>query len=989
MNELAKYAVFLAVLVALGIATASSSCKQDSAAPSSPSAAIKANETWSDTFAGLGYCSPDDINLDNKGNVLVCGRTNGRPKNATAAFVAKYSPDSKLRWMKKLSVPEGLSPSAVRADAQGNIYIAGTKGGPKGLNPWDDAKGEDSNVFIIKLTPKGGVVWAKTWGTDKKETASAMCISKSGDIFVAGSAEQDAYAALWRFSADGSLIEQRGWNLAEANNASSIAEDSEGNTYLAINTDEGYNCDILKLSPEGKTVWQKRFSEGSASQISVDKAGNIYFAGYTWVTPAEESKWDYGILYLAKASPDGEYQWCRLWAYEESYKCSFAFAKDNSAYFFASFDTDYGYHNAFLLDYSADGKLLWQMALNPEGPSGGFTGHGSGIATDANGNAFLCWSAHGHEVEWESRAGIVIESKRKFVDAKSIEVELAGKLKAFKPLVTSLSHRRNGKSGLEGDYEYSTTTVARVKAADWQPVAAPSVPREFKATAISPTEVEFSWRSNYTDVEGYIVERKKVTETEWKKVGRFTGWNWKPKDTGLEPGTAYVYRLKAFNSGGDSAYGISPATTFPDRNVNPPGVEWVKELTIGANGKFTACTLATDGDLVVAGSDFSNLLLGKFSAEGKQRWLKSFTCSGMRTSTDSIKVSYVRLDSRGNIIVAGTHGRYNESTKVIAAKFSPDANPSWMKSWGTEYGESVGGLGVDAEGNVYIAGTTYGFHTPSPTGCGYTSAFLLKYSPSGKKLVQAVYGDDYTITTGNCLSVRGNGDAFIAGFYFPFHYTQESGTFYAELSAEGKLASHRYWETSGTAQITDVEAARNHTLYLSGTESASGEVTEIFVTKYSLDDGTVWSKSYVPGEDLRFMAVLPRSLLLVYGGEQLRFLQVDDGGKVVDGAQLSLNPDFNTEGFAAGSLTSVYVIGSGKKPYYSLAPLEVSASEWAQNVKVPSWPEATWPKTGIIETEFTLLPAPIGKKSALDEFATYIYIIKLDYAKLAHGVTTR
>jgi hypothetical protein len=991
MNELAKYAVFLAALVAFVAAAVFSSCKQDSTASSSRAAAINANEAWSDTFAGLGYCSPDDISLDSRGNVLVCGRTSGKMKAAPAAFAAKYSPNGKLQWIKKISDPDGLRPGSIRADARGDIYIAGTKGGPKGIYAWDDSKGEDSDVFILKLTQRGSAAWAKTWATGERETASGICIGKNGDIFVAGSAGQDAYAALWRFSPEGRLIGQRGWKFAETNNARAIAGDADGNIYLAINEDtygnlyEGCNCDILKLSPVGKMVWQRRFGDATASQISVDKNGNVYFAGDTWVTPAEASKWEYNLLYLAKASPDGKYQWCRLWAYEEPYKCSFAFAKDNSAYFFASFDTDYGYHNAFLLNYAPDGRLLWQMALNPEGPPGDFGGRGSGIVTDTNGDTFLCWSAHGGGVEWENSAGFIVESNRTFVVAKGTEVELAGKPYAFKPSITSLPRKQKGKSDEEGDYEYSTTTLAKVKATDWQPVTAPSAPREFKATAISSTEVELSWSSNYTDVEGYIVERRKVTETEWRKVGRFTGWDWKPKDIGLEPGTAYVYRIKALNSGGDSIYSISPVTTYPDRNANQPGVEWVKELTVGANGKFTACTLAAGGDLVVAGSDYSNLLLGKFSAEGKQRWVKSFTCSGMRGANDRLEISYVRLDSHGNIIVAGTHGSYNESTKVITAKFSPDANPAWMKAWGTEHGEGVGGLGVDAKGNIYVAGTTYGFHTPSPTGCGYTSAFLLKYSPGGKKLVQAVYGDDYTITTGNCLSVRSDGHAFIAGRYLPFHYTQESGAYYAELSAEGKLASHRYWETSGTAQITDMATARNRALYLSGIESASGEAAEIFVTKYSLDDGTIWSKSYVPGENLRFMAALPRSLLFVYGGEELRFLQIDDGGKVVDGAQLSLNPDFNLEGFAAGSLNSLYVIGSGKKPYYSLTPLEVSASEWAQNVKVPNWPEATWPKTGITETEFTLLPAPLGKKSALDEFATYAYIIKLDYAKLAHG----
>jgi len=96
---------------------------------------------------------------------------------------------------------------------------------------------------------------------------------------------------------------------------------------------------------------------------------------------------------------------------------------------------------------------------------------------------------------------------------------------------------------------------------------APNVPVNLKGTAMSNTTINLTWMDNSNNEEGFKIERRPSTAVTYTEIGTVGVNATSFSSTGLIPNTAYSYRVRAFNVGGNSAYSnVASATTFP----NPP-----------------------------------------------------------------------------------------------------------------------------------------------------------------------------------------------------------------------------------------------------------------------------------------------------------------------------------------------------------------------------------------------------------------------------------
>lgn len=117
--------------------------------------------------------------------------------------------------------------------------------------------------------------------------------------------------------------------------------------------------------------------------------------------------------------------------------------------------------------------------------------------------------------------------------------------------------------GNPGDASDNNFTISNV----------PSAPGNLAATAKSSSTIDLSWSDNSSVEEGYKIERKAGNQA----FGEITavGANVKTySDTGLDPSTAYTYRVRAYHANGNSAYSNEAAATTSssggggDPNIN-------------------------------------------------------------------------------------------------------------------------------------------------------------------------------------------------------------------------------------------------------------------------------------------------------------------------------------------------------------------------------------------------------------------------------------
>ncbi len=124
-------------------------------------------------------------------------------------------------------------------------------------------------------------------------------------------------------------------------------------------------------------------------------------------------------------------------------------------------------------------------------------------------------------------------------------------------------------------------------------VSAPAAPANLAAVAASQSQIDLTWSDLSMDEDGFQVERSADGSTGWTQVAAVGANVTSVSSSGLAPGTAYYFRVRAYNSGGSSAYaGPTAATTLAalsthvgdlDGATNVSKKNWSPTVTITAH----------------------------------------------------------------------------------------------------------------------------------------------------------------------------------------------------------------------------------------------------------------------------------------------------------------------------------------------------------------------------------------------------------------------
>jgi hypothetical protein len=307
---------------------------------------------WTHTFGGEAGYVLRGVAFDPKGNVVASGHFAGivnigdtelTAGPADEVVVIKYGPTGEVVWVEGFGGQNTDGAEGCTTDKDGNIYVTGSFFQDLKVGETTLESVRSSDIFLIKLDPKGGVVWAKSFGGTGKNEGTRVAVDAQTNVLLlahirsevsfGGDALKSAGnqdIALVKFNNTGrhvwsmnfgSEFNELGWGLA-VDPAGSVAITGSFDNKIAFgdatSTSKGESdIYIAKFDSTGKYLWSHTYGserEDVGFGVGMDKYGNITATGSFW------QKVDFGggvltanginkDIVLYKLSPNGDHVW--------------------------------------------------------------------------------------------------------------------------------------------------------------------------------------------------------------------------------------------------------------------------------------------------------------------------------------------------------------------------------------------------------------------------------------------------------------------------------------------------------------------------------------------------------------------------------------------------------------------------------------------------------------------------------------------------------
>jgi uncharacterized delta-60 repeat protein len=715
---------------------------------------------------GNGYDRPYALAVDKEGNVYVAGSSYDS-ENFDDYATVKYNTMGEEQWFARYNGPGNGYDGAndVTVDIDGNVYVTGCvfgsgteydygtiKYNSKGVELWTAfyngpannrdyataiAVDKNCNVYItgtsfnsiiecdyatLKYNTIGKVQWIVRYNGPGNfcDFANALTIDEENNVYITGSSCGSGtfydFATL-KYNTAGELQ----W-LARYNGpgnsydyAYSLNVDESRNVYVTgSSASSHYNPEdyaTVKYNSMGEEKWAVNYdgldnAEDLAYAQAVDELGNVYVTGGSWDS---ETVWDYVTI---KYDADGVHQWtARYNGPGNAEDLAYALAVDGNGnvYVTGSSMVLGNWYDYATVKYNATGEKQWTVLYDG---SGNFLDYANAIAVDGQGNVYVTGCSYG------------IENNSDYVTVKYN----ASGAEQWSARYNSQANDHDGAFALavdgQGNVYVTGSSIGSGTDEDYTTI-------KYNASGVEQWAMRYNGPGNYED-RAYKLAIDSVDNV-------------------------YV-------TGG--SYGLGTSEDYTTIKYNASGVEqWIARYNYQGNEPDRAYALAVDGEgnVYVTGSSrtsetYFDCATLKYNSAGEEQWAARY--NNPENGSDGAKT--LAVDSQGNVYITGYSLSGRRNTDYITVKYNSMGEEQWSALYNAPGNDddNVNALAIDDQDNVYVTGRSYS----SETNYDYAT---LKYNTDGVNQWIARYnspgnGRNYA----NALAVDGQGNVYVAGISY-------------------------------------------------------------------------------------------------------------------------------------------------------------------------------------------------------------------------------
>ena len=218
------------------------------------------------------------------GGYICAGSTLPPDDDFTNFLVAKTDQNGLVEWTKDYGDDETEEACTILQASNGNYVVFGRTNS-------DGAGGFD--YYLMELNSTGDIVWERTYGGDRDEQARSMVKTSDGGYLLVGNTRSfgdelstDVYVI--KVTSDGTIVWEETYGGTGGESPSNAIRTNDNNYVIVGNTGSmgggGFDAYFLKIDGSGNKIWEKTFGgteEEDGADITELSDGSLAAVGYT------------------------------------------------------------------------------------------------------------------------------------------------------------------------------------------------------------------------------------------------------------------------------------------------------------------------------------------------------------------------------------------------------------------------------------------------------------------------------------------------------------------------------------------------------------------------------------------------------------------------------------------------------------------------------------------------------------------------------------
>jgi hypothetical protein len=262
---------------------------------------------WTQQLGTDGSDVPRGLAVDSSGNVYVVGGTTRSFPGFTTSgssdlYVMKFNSGGARQWLQQMGTAGGDTATAVAVDSSGNVYVVGNTSGS--FPGFTNAGGAD--MFIMKLSSDGMLQWVHQWGGAFDDSARGVATDGTGKVCVVGRLGNTQGGHLARFDSAGGQLYVKQLSI----DPFKVTAGSNGDIYVAgAGQDEKL---VARLDGDGTQLWAHPLGTAASDVdgVALDMGGNnVYVTGRTLTHFPGFYNSGQADMFLMKVDNGGARQW--------------------------------------------------------------------------------------------------------------------------------------------------------------------------------------------------------------------------------------------------------------------------------------------------------------------------------------------------------------------------------------------------------------------------------------------------------------------------------------------------------------------------------------------------------------------------------------------------------------------------------------------------------------------------------------------------------